>query len=372
MSDDTKHQAPPWSPPGEPIAYGYLALCRAGFEKEVAEELTAFARRVGLDGQVRATPGAAFVVFETREALPFADLADACDWQTLSFARQLLPWFARVDDLPDRDRATPIVAAARTAGQAFSALLLETPDTDLAKQQSGFCRRFAEPLQLALEKAGLHRTRGRQLAELHVLFSDTTTAWLCAALPGRAALWPMGVPRLRMPHEAASRSTLKLAEALFTLLSEEERTSHLRAGLPAVDLGAAPGGWTWQLAHRGLNVTAVDNGPMAASVMATGMVEHVRADGFTWRPRRPVEWLVCDMVEQPSRVAALVADWIGSGRCRRSIFNLKLPMKKRLAEIEKCRALIHKRLAKVGPYDLRIKHLYHDRDEVTAYLALQR
>jgi len=135
--------------------------------------------------------------------------------------------------------------------------------------------------------------------------------------------------------QASSRSTLKLAEALFTLLSEEERTSHLRAGLRAVDLGAAPGGWTY---HRGLNVTAVDNGPMAASVMATGMVEHVRADGFTWRPRRPVEWLVCDMVEQPSRVAALVADWIGSGRCRRSIFNLKLPMKKRLAEIEKCRA----------------------------------
>jgi len=36
------------------------------------------------------------------------------------------------------------------------------------------------------------------------------------------------------------------------------------------------------------------------------------------------------------------------------------------------RSLIHKRLASVGPYDLRIKHLYHDREEVTAYLALKR
>ena len=106
--------------------------------------------------------------------------------------------------------------------------------------------------------------------------------------------------------------------------------------------------------------------------MATEMVQHLKADGFTWRPQRPVDWMVCDMVEQPSRIASLMADWIGSGRCRYTIFNLKLPMKRRLEAVEQCRELIRKRLKSVGPYDLRIKHLYHDREEVTAFLTLRR
>ncbi len=359
-------------PPDEALAYGLIALCRAGFEKELASELSGFAAQLGLTGFVRARPGDAYVVYESTEALPFADLAPNCRWQELVFARQLMPWIGRVDALPERDRATPLVTAVRGAGQRFAAVSLETPDTDTAKQRSGFCRRFAEPFEAALQKAGALRPSRKGLAMLHVLFTDDGAAWLGASVSGNAALWPMGVPRLRMPREAGSRSTLKLAEAIFTLLTEEERNNGLRAGLRAVDLGAAPGGWTWQLAHRGLHVTAVDNGPMAASVMATGMVEHLRADGFTWRPSRPVEWLVCDMVEQPARIAALVADWVASGRCRRAIFNLKLPMKKRLEAIEQCRELIRKRLAAVGPYDLRIRHLYHDREEVTAYLALRK
>jgi len=365
-----RHDPAHREPTPEPVAYGLLALCRAGFENEVAGELQALAGRIGLDGFLRTRAGQAFVTFECPHVIPWPELAEACDWRSLVFARQLLPWFARVDALPDRDRATPIVEAARTAGMRFGSVVLETPDTDEAKQRSGFCRRFAGPLEEALAKAALLRPRERGAPELHVLFTDADTAWLGACRPGTAALWPMGVPRLRMPREAASRSTLKLAEAFFTLLSEEERAATLRPGLRAVDLGAAPGGWSWQLAYRGLRVTAVDNGPMAPSVMATGLVEHVRGDGFTWRPRHAVDWMVCDMVEQPARIAALVADWVGSGRCRHTIFNLKLPMKKRLEALAQCKEIIHKRLARGGGYELRMKHLYHDREEITGYLTL--
>lgn len=42
------------------------------------------------------------------------------------------------------------------------------------------------------------------------------------------------------------------------------------------------------------------------------------------------------MVEQPIRVAELVADWFAGGWCTHSIFNLKLPMKKRYEELERC------------------------------------
>lgn len=352
---------------------GLLGYCRAGFEKELAAELDDLAADAGLIGYVRAQPGTGYVVYESFEPVRLADLAEAAlDWRRPVFARQLLPWFARVDALPERDRATPLVAAVKASGQRFGGVVLETPDTDEAKQRSGFCRRFTEPLGRALEKAGTLRTSRPGLPVLHVLFTDAATAWLGAALPGRVAPWPMGIPRLRMPSNAPSRSTLKLAEAFATLLTDDERERLLRAGQRAVDLGAAPGGWTWQLVSRGLRVTAIDNGPLRDNVMATEMVEHVRADGFTWRPPRPVDWMVCDMVEQPSRIASLMAEWIATGRCRHTIFNLKLPMKRRLDAVDQCRLLIGKRLAGVGPFDLRIKQLYHDREEVTAFLSLRK
>ncbi len=108
----------------------------------------------------------------------------------------------------------------------------------------------------------------------------------------------MGIPRLKFPTGAPSRSTLKLEEAFLTFLSERERADKLKPGMSAVDLGAAPGGWTWQLVKRGLRVAAVDNGPMAEALMASGLVEHCRIDGFRYRPAQPVDWLVCDIVEQ--------------------------------------------------------------------------
>ncbi|AVR89477.1 23S rRNA (cytidine(2498)-2'-O)-methyltransferase RlmM [Thauera aromatica] len=351
---------------------GLIGYCRAGFEKELAAELDDFAADAGLIGHLRAEPNTGFALFETFEPTPLGAFGQATDWRRATFARQLLPWFGRIDELPERDRASPIVAAVKACGQRFSGVVLETPDTDEAKQRSGFCKRFTEPLTKALEKAGCLRTSRTGLPVLHVVFTDATTAWLAAGQPGQCAPWPMGIPRLRMPSNAPSRSTMKLAEAFMTLLDDGERDTILRAGQRAVDLGAAPGGWTWQLVGRGLRVTAIDNGPLRDSVMATEMVEHLRADGFTWRPQRPVDWMVCDMVEQPSRIASLMAEWIATGRCRYTIFNLKLPMKRRLEAVEQCRELIRKRLASVGPFDLRIKQLYHDREEVTAFLTLKR
>ncbi len=351
---------------------GLIGYCRAGFEKELAGELDDLAAEAGLIGFVRAQPDTGYVVFETFEPVPLGSFGAATDWRRPCFARQLLPYFARVEGLPERDRATPIVDAVKASGQRFCGVVLETPDTDEAKQRSGFCKRFTEPLTKALEKAGCLRSSRTGLPVLHVLFTDATTAWLAAGLDGQCAPWTMGIPRLRMPSNAPSRSTMKLAEAFMTLLEEGERDNILRAGQRAVDLGAAPGGWTWQLVHRGLRVTAIDNGPLRDSVMATEMVEHLKADGFTWRPQRPVDWMVCDMVEQPSRIASLMAEWIATGKCRHTIFNLKLPMKRRVEAVEQCRELIRKRLNSVGPFDLRIKHLYHDREEVTAFLTLKR
>lgn len=108
---------------------------------------------------------------------------------------------------------------------------------------------------------------------------------------------------------------------------------------------------------------------MDSRLMESGLVEHVRADGFRFRPKETVDWLVCDIVEQPIRVAELAARWIGEGWCRHTVFNLKLPMKKRYQEVQRCLTQIRVALDDAGlRYHMACKQLYHDREEVTVYL----
>lgn len=361
-----------------------VALCRGGFEVEAEGDL---ARTAGAAGR-----GGALAAVERGRAWVVAPLAtDPSGFERALAARP--PVFVRSsfvgrgpvaltpsDEPAGRgarpDRLSPILAALEAlAAEPFhrppwASVWLEHPDNDEGKGLSTLCRALEGRLEAALSARGWTGPAGRRRA--HVLLLDGATAFVGTSSVERGSPWPGGVPRLRMPEGAPSRSARKLVEAFATFLGEDE-TSLLRPGLRAVDLGAAPGGWTLVLAERGVRVTAVDNGPLKGPVARDPLVTHLRADGLTYRPRKPVDWLVCDIVLQPSRVARLVARWIGEGWARRAIFNLKLPMKKRHAEVERCEGMILEALAaaKVRA-TLSLRHLYHDREEVTGYLARSR
>lgn len=343
--------------------------CRAGFETECAQEIEALGRAAGVEGLAEARRGAAYVIHRSGEPGGASTLAILVRFADLVFARQ---WFAALPalrGLPDRDRVTPVMAAARALGTVFSRVEVETADTGGNADLVNFCRKFSAPLISALKRAGL-LVADASRPRLHVLFPSYDTCHVGRADPANSSPWAMGIPRLRFPRGAPSRSALKLEEAWHVLVPAGDRARLLAAGLRAVDLGASPGGWSWVLASRGMRVTAVDNGPIAPAVLATGLVEHLRADGFTYRPPAPVDWVVCDMVEQPSRVAGLMTRWIAEGHAARAVFNLKLPMKKRWQELQRCRGILADGLARAGVrFELRVKQLYHDREEVTAYLA---
>ena len=339
---------------------GLLCYCRAGFEPELAAELTERAAQAGFAGYARTERNSGYVIFVCEDA---DELSRALPWSTLVFARQKLRLFADLQALDPRDRITPIQSALPDDIR-FGELVMEHPDSDAGKPMSGLARSLGNALRPALRKAGtLTKEDNPRLLRLHACMLDGDHALLASGNPEDSAPWPLGIPRLRMHADAPSRSALKLEEALLVLLDDEERKRLLRDGMRAADLGAAPGGWTWVLMRQGLRVQSIDNGPLRQHVLDSGLVEHLRADGFNWQPQQPLDWMVCDMVEQPRRVAERMATWFREGWCRHALFNLKLPMKKRWQETQLCLDLFAQQSEK--PLTIRAKQLYHDREEIT-------
>ena len=345
---------------------GLLCYCRQGFEPELAAELTERAGQAGIAGYAHTRRNDGYVLYAC-EPDQVDTLSELLPWRGLIFARQKLRLLAELPQLDPADRITPIIAALE--GQArFGDLWVEHPDSDEHKPLAGLARSFGNALRPALRKAGLLTDKpNAKLPRLHITFVAGTHAFVSVADTRDASPWLLGIPRLKLLPEAPSRSALKLEEAFMTLLDADERERLVKAGMKAADLGAAPGGWTWVLTRQHIKVASIDNGPLRQHVLDTGLVDHLRADGFHWQPEQPLDWMVCDMVEQPRKVAERMATWLREGWCKHAIFNLKLPMKKRWDETALCLELFAQQAGK--PLLIRAKQLYHDREEITVFVT---
>lgn len=171
---------------------------------------------------------------------------------------------------------------------------------------------------------------------------------------------PGGAVRMKDDPQAPSRSYLKVEEAFFRM------NEWPQPGQQVVDLGAAPGGWTLAFAKRGCHVMAVDNGALKlpAPGPGWGSVEHLKADGMTFAlpgGHPPVDWLVADMLVPPVRVISLLRNWLRDRAMKRLVVNMKLPEGAPLPAVRTLQALLDSEPRFQG----HVRHLYHDREEVT-------
>jgi 23S rRNA (cytidine2498-2'-O)-methyltransferase len=79
-----------------------------------------------------------FALFQLSAPAPRDELRRRLDLSRLVFSRQGFQLVGSLEDLPEKDRLSPLMSAITPLGERFSALLLETPDTNDGKQQSGF------------------------------------------------------------------------------------------------------------------------------------------------------------------------------------------------------------------------------------------
>lgn len=350
-----------------------VAFCRPGFETDAGRELTETAAAVGAFGYFEpgAQPGTLF--FNLPGPATGIDVINSLPIEELVFVRD---WFLVVADivLPREDRVGAVIEALRDTDAelpACSRVEIRLTETNDDHDLGNFARKWVSPLSKALRGAGVldENPKAETPARLDLLLLSFERLVIGVSFASNRARHASGIVRLRLPSAAPSRSALKLEEAWKVFLPPGRELDYLGGGCQAVDLGAAPGGWTWQLVRQGMLVTAVDNGPMNAELMASGQVTHVQADGYQWRPRRGVDWMVCDIVDHPRRTTNMVVEWLVAKLCRYVIFNLKLPMKKRYDEWVICRQILEDGLGQ-GEMVFRIKarHLYHDREEITCFV----
>ncbi len=170
-----------------------------------------------------------------------------------------------------------------------------------------------------------------------------------------------GQRRMADDDLAPSRSYLKVEEAYGVLGREPQ------PGETVCDLGAAPGGWSYSAAKRGARVVAVDNGPLKGGALNHPQIEHRTEDAFHFAPTlvglERFDWLFCDLVEEPHHVLQhIVAPWLERGWCRQFVLNFKFGRVDAVGLLRELKAE-GSPLARVP--GLRIRHLYHDREEFT-------
>ncbi|MEN9833870.1 MAG: hypothetical protein RL011_63 [Pseudomonadota bacterium] len=344
-----------------------VVLVRPGFAELAVEE---FLDRWQLQGRV---VGPAAVAFDENAQLP--------KLSSSVFARQLLPRATQFE-ISEQQPIEAIVKAtlkrlevlSKRANRHTSPWTLhafaqdDDPATAIANQieksllqavKQRLPRLYERYIPAAQAQApGFTDSEKDNLLLVQIYVSTVTDIWFSTASLGEGpSRFVAGNQRMRHFPGAPSRSSSKLEEALVLLGRAP------KSGETAIDLGAAPGGWTFTMVRHGASVTAIDHGALKlpADKKFSERVTHLKENGLTYRPISPVDWVVCDMLVGSRETLAVLDRWLSQGLAKNFVFNVKLPQAKPWPVIRDALDL----LARYPWAVMRAKHLFHDRQEIT-------
>ncbi len=215
---------------------------------------------------------------------------------------------------------------------------------------------LAEPLREMLAQFGPEDVRHPQ--QILAVYCAAEQAYVGLWPTARCLSdWPGGERRFARTPEQISRSEFKLLEALdlFNLAWPTEGR--------ALDLGAAPGGWTRLLVERGLTVVAVDPAALDARVAALPQVEQWRghAEAFLTGSSDLFDLVVNDMrldARDSARLMLRAAERLRPGSP--ALMTLKLPQARIEPVYHRARRIFAEAYTIIGA-----RQLFHNRSEVT-------
>jgi 23S rRNA (cytidine2498-2'-O)-methyltransferase len=88
-------------------------------------------------------------------------------------------------------------------------------------------------------------------------------------------------------------------------------------------------------------------------------------DAFSYSPPtgQVFDWLLCDVLDDPDKVLALLENWVAKHACRRFVVNFKFGRTDPLPLLRKTTGPAS--LLARACVSLRARHLFHDREEFT-------
>ncbi|NOU75430.1 SAM-dependent methyltransferase [Paenibacillus sp. LMG 31458] len=171
--------------------------------------------------------------------------------------------------------------------------------------------------------------------------------------------WSGGAIRFMKEEDQISRAKFKLLEA------EQRFGIDFSVARTALDIGAAPGGWTSLLLERGLRVTAIDPASMSPRLQGNRLLTILKKNAGEVKLREnEFDLLVCDMSWDPRQMGRLVADLLYSLQSGgTAIITVKLMHKKPFQTVRDILKILEPTL-----FLLKAKQLFHNREELTLYL----
>lgn len=289
-----------------------------------------------------------------------------------AFARQVLPGACLVENGTANELASAVLEVCNASGASLVPADVEVALPELPRKGSKALEEH--PLTSAREDVarliGL-KVEGRRAKhgappatghQLRVLLVDTWRAWVSISKrSGAPALiaWPSpfvgGRPIDEEARDAPSSAHRKIDEALAWLETGPG------PGDVVLDLGAAPGGWSWACLERGADVIAVDRADLHPEIARHGRLTHVRADAFRYVPERQPTWLICDVIVDPERSLDLAVGALSSRHLRGLVVTLKLKRPVPTDVLKKARAVARSTPGFFG----RVKQLASNKLEVT-------
>jgi len=324
-----------------------LITCKEGYEKILANEAALY------HGKLQ-SKGRGWILAQWDEALP----------QELCFAYQILinpvkVSASSINGLIGKllDLFTTHVKQKRIV-EPWPLLFSSSGDAQLIHRAKTVEKIWLDNLQKRMSRVAKLSQKsilnGSQLADgLFVHFIDFDQAVVSLQAIGARQ------QRMQMDPQAPSRSYLKIEEAFHIFGCEPKKNDTV------IDLGAAPGGWSYSALKRGACVTAIDNGPLKGPVASHPKISHLKIDAFKYKYDRskPIDWLLCDILDEPDVILELLYEWLKHKRCRHFIVNLKVGRTNPIVLIKNIKDPL-KGIASFCSL-LHVKQLYHDREEIT-------
>ncbi|MGE5560936.1 MAG: SAM-dependent methyltransferase [Chloroflexota bacterium] len=332
-----------------------VVSCASEFMSQAADEL----RRAFTPGPVRLDALSGGVLLASLDRLR-DDILRTLRRDPPIFIRHIFPVDAELALTGTRDDLTAIAAAAQPLLATVPAAARVAVQARRLSESTDYTP-FAvkETLDPLLSGAGLTPEIREPQWVVSLLLTDRRGYVGVSRVEDNLSAWAGGMMRFRAEDNDIARSKRKLLEALSVFAVD---LSYVRS---AIDLGAAPGGWTAALVERGLTVTAVDTGLLDERVRSLPQVTFLQqnAEDVRLRPAS-FDLLTSDISWEPTHTAEMIVRLAPALRPRGlAIVTVKLMGRRVWPTIAAVRAILERAFVIRGA-----RHLFHNRREITLFL----